>query len=117
MQEMLDIVTEMRSDFPGPNRKARRFNVNKAELCQAVADEAGVSKAEAERCVNALISNVQNTVKNGDTVTLPGFGTWKKSHRSARKGRNPRTGEIVEIKASEVPKWSAGAQFKQYVNS
>ncbi len=91
--------------------------MNKAELIQEIADNASISRADAERALNAFIGSIQNAVKKEDKVTLPGFGTWSLSHRSARKGRNPRTGEIVEIKASKAPKWSAGAAFKAHVNS
>jgi DNA-binding protein HU-beta len=90
--------------------------VNKSELVEAIADQAGLSKADAERALNALIDSVQNAVAGGDKVTLPGFGSFSRSQRAARTGRNPRTGEPVQIAASQGVKFSAGAAFKSAVN-
>jgi len=90
--------------------------VNKSELIDAIADRAGLSKSQAENALNAMIDAVKNAVASGDKVTLPGFGAWSQSQRSARQGRNPRTGEIVQIPASKGVKFSAGAQFKAAVN-
>jgi len=89
--------------------------VNKSELIEAVAEGAGLSKSDAEKAVNALISSVQDAVAKGDKVTLPGFGAWSRTDRAARQGRNPRTGEIVQIAASKGVKFSAGAGFKSAV--
>jgi len=91
--------------------------VNKSELIEAVAGEAGLSKSEAEKAVNALIQVVQGAVSRDDKVTLPGFGSWSRTQRAARTGRNPRTGEPVQIKASKAVKFSVGADFKKKVNS
>jgi len=77
--------------------------VNKSELVEAVADKAGLSKADAERALNALIDVVQGAVAGDDKVTVPGFGSWS------------RTGEIVQIPASKGVKFSAGAAFKSAV--
>ena len=90
--------------------------MNKSELIDAIADRAGLSKSQAENALNAMIDAVKNAVASGDKVTLPGFGAWSQSQRSARQGRNPRTGEIVQIPASKGVKFSAGAQFKAAVN-
>jgi DNA-binding protein HU-beta len=89
--------------------------VNKSELIDAIADGAGISKTQAESALNAMIDAVQDAVAGGDKVTLPGFGSWSQSQRSARQGRNPRTGEIVQIPASKGVKFSAGAKFKSAV--
>jgi DNA-binding protein HU-beta len=91
--------------------------VNKSELIEAVAGEAGLSKSEAEKAVNAFIQVVQGAVARDDKVTLPGFGAWSRTQRAARTGRNPRTGEPVQIAASKAVKFSVGADFKKKVNS
>jgi DNA-binding protein HU-beta len=91
--------------------------VNKSELIEAVAGEAGLSKSEAEKAVNAFIQVVQGAVARDDKVTLPGFGNWSRTQRAARTGRNPRTGEPVQIAASKAVKFSVGADFKKKVNS
>ena len=89
--------------------------MNKSELVDAIATEAGLSKSDAEKALNATIETVKGAVAKGDKVTLPGFGSWSKTQRAARQGRNPRTGEVVQIPASNGVKFSAGAQFKAAV--
>lgn len=91
--------------------------MNKSELIEKVAGEAGLSKSEAEKAVNAFIQVVEAAVSADDKVTLPGFGAWSRTQRAARTGRNPRTGEPVQIKASKAVKFSVGADFKKKVNS
>src|SRR5262249_30994220 len=91
-------------------------SVNKSELVDSIAEGAGLSKADAERALNSLIDAVQTAVANDDKVTLPGFGSFSRSSRAARTGRNPRTGEPVQIAASKGVKFSAGAAFKSAVN-
>jgi len=90
-------------------------SVNKSELIDAIAEGSGLKKTEAEAALKAMLDAVQGAVAKGDKVTLPGFGSWSQSQRSARQGRNPRTGEIVQIPASKGVKFSAGAQFKAAV--
>ena len=90
--------------------------MNKSELIDKVAGEAGLAKSDAEKAVNAFITVVQTAVAADDKVTLPGFGAWSRSQRSARTGRNPRTGEPVAIPASKAVKFSVGADFKKKVN-
>jgi DNA-binding protein HU-beta len=90
--------------------------VNKSELVEKVAEKGGIAKGEAEKAINALIEVVQGAVAVDDKVTLPGFGAWSRTQRAARTGRNPRTGEPVEIKASKAVKFSVGAKFKEQVN-
>ena len=91
--------------------------MNKSELIDKVAGEAGLAKSDAEKAVNAFITVVQTAVAADDKVTLPGFGAWSRSQRSARTGRNPRTGEPVAIPASKAVKFSVGADFKKKVNT
>jgi DNA-binding protein HU-beta len=90
--------------------------VNKSELVDSIAEQAGLNKAEAERALNAFIESIQGAVASDDKVTLPGFGSFSRSSRAARTGRNPRTGEPVQIAASKGVKFSAGAAFKTAVN-
>lgn len=89
--------------------------MNKAELIDAVAKEAKMSKKDAGAAVDAMIKIVTNTLKKGDKVTLVGFGTWEVRKRAARKGVNPRTGEPIKIKATKVVSFKPGAAIKQAV--
>ena len=91
--------------------------MNKTELIEAVAEAAGLTKTDSDKAVNAFIEAVQSTVKGGDKVTIPGFGTFSVSERKARTGRNPQTGEAIKIAASKAPKFSAGSGFKAAVNT
>lgn len=91
--------------------------MNKGELVDAIAEGAGLSKADADRALNAFIDAIQNAVARDDKVTLPGFGSFSRTQRSARTGRNPQTGAPVDIPASKAPKFTAGAKFKQLVNT
>jgi DNA-binding protein HU-beta len=87
--------------------------VNKSELVDAVHSAAGgVDKKDAASVVDKLIEVVQGAVSRGDKVTVPGFGAWSRTERAARTGRNPRTGEPVQIAASKGVKFTAGANFK-----
>jgi len=90
--------------------------MNKAELIDSVADEADISKAAAARAVDAMVAAVTRALKSGDTVTLVGFGTFAVRERSARSGRNPRTGETIKIGASSMPVFKAGKALKDAVN-
>ena len=89
--------------------------MNKAELIDAVAEEAGISKAAAAKAVDSFTSAISKSLKKGKKVTLVGFGTFSVSKRKARKGRNPRTGEAIKIPAGKTPKFSAGKALKQAV--
>ena len=91
--------------------------MNKSELIEKVAGQAGLTKSDAEKAVNAFIGVVEGAVSSNDKVTLPGFGAWSRTSRAARTGRNPRTGEPVQIPASKAVKFSVGADFKKKVNS
>lgn len=90
--------------------------MNKAELIDAIAIEADLSKAAAGRALDAAVAAVQQALKKGDTVTLVGFGTFYLGERAARNGRNPQTGETIKIKSAKVPKFRAGKALKDSVN-
>jgi len=89
--------------------------VNKAELIEAVATAAELPKATATRAVEGLLNAVANALKEGQQVALPGFGTFEVRERAARQGRNPQTGQTIEIKASKVPSFKAGKALKDAV--
>ncbi len=90
--------------------------MNKAELIDAVAEGADISKADATRAVDAMVDKITGALKGGDQVTLVGFGTFAVKDRAARTGRNPRTGEPINIPASKVPGFKAGKALKDAVN-
>ncbi|WP_297527106.1 HU family DNA-binding protein [Thiohalobacter sp.] len=90
--------------------------MNKAELIEAVAEKADLSKADATRAVDALLGAVTEALKNGDQVSLVGFGTFEVRERAARNGRNPKTGETIRIAASRAPAFKAGKALKDAVN-
>mgnify|MGYP004707580477 FL=1 len=91
--------------------------MNRQELIAAVADKTGVTKVDADKVLKAVIEVVTETVAKGDKVQLVGFGTFERVERGEREGRNPRTGEVVKIAACKVPKFTAGASFKDAVNA
>ena len=91
-------------------------NVTKAELISQASEIAGVSKAVSEKCLNAIIDSIQNALRDGKSVTLVGFGTFTTGERQERKGRNPQTGETIDIPASTVPKFRPGKKLKEAVN-
>ena len=86
--------------------------MNKSELIEAIAQEAGISKAAAAKALDATTSAVTNALKNGDTVTLVGFGTFYVGERAERQGRNPKTGAPLTIAAAKTPKFRAGKALK-----
>ncbi len=90
--------------------------MNKSELINAVADAAELSKADATRAVDAFTEVVKKSLKSGDAVSLVGFGTFSVRKRAARTGRNPRTNEVIKIKASNVPGFKAGKGLKDALN-
>jgi len=89
--------------------------MKKTDLCNAVAEAAELSKADAGRAVDAFVDVVTKALKGGDSVTLVGFGTFEVRKRAARQGRNPRTGETIEIAASAIPSFKAGKALKDAV--
>ena len=90
--------------------------MNKSELVDAVANAAELSKSDAARAVDGVIGAITQALKSGDQVTVVGFGTFLVRKREARAGRNPRTGETIQIKASKVPAFKAGKALKVAVN-
>ncbi|MGA8278968.1 MAG: HU family DNA-binding protein [Rhodanobacteraceae bacterium] len=90
--------------------------MNKGDFVSAVADTADITKADAERAVEAVFKVIKKALKSGDSVSLVGFGTFSVRKRAARTGRNPRTGETIKIKASKVPGFKAGKALKDALN-
>lgn len=86
--------------------------MNKEQLIEAMATKADISKKAAGDALETLLDSITNSLKAGDSVTLTGFGTFGSSKRSARQGRNPRTGEAVQIPARTVPRFKAGKGLK-----
>ena len=86
--------------------------MNKTDLINAMAEEAGISKAAAKLALESFLSNVEGALQKGDRVSLIGFGSWSISHREARTGRNPQTGAPLKIEAKTVPAFVAGKKFK-----
>lgn len=89
--------------------------MNKSQLVDKISEGADLSKAAAGRAVDVLVEEIVTAVAKGESVTLVGFGTFKSAARAAREGKNPKTGEKIKIAATTVPKFSAGATFKQEV--
>ena len=90
--------------------------MNKNEFASAIAESANLSKADAERAIDALFKVVKAALKSGEDVSLVGFGTFTVRTRAARSGRNPRTGETINIAASKVPAFKAGKALKDAIN-
>jgi DNA-binding protein HU-beta len=90
--------------------------MNKSELINSVADTADISKAQAGKAVDAVIESIKEALAQNDSVTLIGFGTFMVRERAARVGRNPRTGERLDIKAANVPVFKPGKALKDAVN-
>jgi DNA-binding protein HU-beta len=89
--------------------------MNKSELVEAIASGSGVTKADANRVLDTFMLTVTDALKSGDQVVLPGFGSFSTGNRSARTGRNPQTGQTIQIKASRVAKFKAGKSLKEAV--
>ncbi len=89
--------------------------MTKAELVSEIASKAEISKAAAEKALNGFIAAVTEALKKGNKVALVGFGTFEVVKRAARKGRNPRTGQEIKIKASKAPKFRPGKALKKAV--
>lgn len=90
--------------------------MKKVELVEAVANETGLTKADATRAIDATFQAITDALAKGDKVPLVGFGTFSVSERAAREGHNPRTGEKVQIAACKSPKFKAGSALKEAVN-
>ena len=91
--------------------------MNKTELIAAMADQAGISKKDAEKALKAFTDVIADELKKGEKVQLVGFGTFEVSERAAREGRNPQSGEPMKIAASKAPKFKAGKALKDMINA
>jgi DNA-binding protein HU-beta len=89
--------------------------MNKAELIAQLAEDAGITKVQANAALDSFVDTVTKTLKKGDKVTLVGFGTFSVSKRAARTGRNPQTGEAIKIKAKKVARFKAGKELSSKV--
>ncbi len=89
--------------------------MTKAELIDKIASGAGLSKAQASRAFDSTLNAIKISLKKGQKVTIVGFGTFSAIKRKSRKGRNPRTGQAINIPASKVPKFTAGKAFKDEI--
>ena len=90
--------------------------MNKSELIDAIAAATGLTKADAGRALDATTDGITSALQGGQAVSLVGFGTFSVKHRAARQGRNPRTGETIQISASNNPTFKAGKALKDAVN-
>ena len=104
-----------RFQITGSTRRGSE-SMNKQELIAAVSDSAGISRGDAGKAAEAVFSTISDALKAGDEVRLVGFGTFSTSRRKASTGRNPRTGEPMQIKASVQPKFKAGKSLKDACN-
>ena len=89
--------------------------MNKGQLIEAIANDANLTKAQAQAALDAFVSNVKKSLKSGDKVTLVGFGTFSTSTRAERMGRNPQTGQPIRIPERRVAKFSAGKALKEAI--
>lgn len=90
--------------------------MTRAELVATVAERSGLDRKKADKAVSAVFEAVKQALVEGDKVQIIGFGTFENRDRSARKGRNPRTGELIDIPASKLPSFKAGKALKEAVN-
>ena len=91
--------------------------MNKTELVAAMAEQAGLSKKDAEKALKAFTDVVAEELKKGEKVQLVGFGTFEVAERAEREGRNPQTGDVMKIAASKAPKFKAGKALKDEINA
>lgn len=90
--------------------------MNKGDLISKIADTAGITKGQAEDALNAVLDGITDSLKSDESVTLVGFGTFSVSHRAARAGRNPQTGETIQIAAKNLAKFKAGKKLTDALN-
>ena len=90
--------------------------MSKSDLIDAMAADAGITKAAAKKSLESFLGNVQKSLKKGNRVSLVGFGSWSVSKRAAREGRNPQTGKTIKIAAKKVVKFKAGSDLQNSVN-
>ncbi len=91
--------------------------INKTELAKAVAEDTGLTSGQAKEAIEVTLAKIENALMSGDEVSLAGFGKFAISERSAREGRNPQTGETIQIQASKVPRFQASAPLKAALKS
>ena len=91
--------------------------MNKTQLIDAIAEDAGITKAAAKKALESFLGNVSDTLKKGDKVSLVGFGSWSVNERAARDGRTPQTGKTIKIAAKNVVKFKPGSELDESVNS
>jgi DNA-binding protein HU-beta len=108
-------LTQVRPGFTSFLKPYRRLSMNKGELVDKIAAKASVTKKQADAVLTAAIETIMEAVSDGDKVTLVGFGSFESRDRKAREGRNPKTGDKMEIPATKVPAFSAGKLFKDKV--
>jgi DNA-binding protein HU-beta len=100
-----------------PRNKKNNFGkMNKAELVDAIATGTGLTKTKSAEVVESFVESITGALKKGDKVTLVGFGTFSTSKRKARKGRNPKTGAVINIAGKTVAKFKAGSELSKSVN-
>lgn len=90
--------------------------MNKTELIDAIAEQAGITKEQAKKALAAFLTSVEETLKKGDKVSLIGFGSFSVTEKPAREGRNPQTGKTMQIAAKKVVKFKAGSELAEAVN-
>ena len=90
--------------------------MNKADLVNSIAESTGLTKSKSTEVVDTIVESITKTLKKGDKVTLVGFGTFSTSKRKARKGRNPKTGAVINIAAKTVARFKAGSELSKSVN-
>jgi len=90
--------------------------MNKADLVNEIAKETGLTKTKSSEVIDSIVEAISSSLKNGEKVTLVGFGTFTTSKRSARKGRNPKTGEVINIPGKTVARFKAGTELTKNVN-
>jgi len=91
--------------------------MNKADLISSVAEQSGLSKVDSEKAINSFIGTISNELSSGNKITLVGFGTFETADRAARPGKNPKTGEVIQIAAKRVAKFKAGKALANTVNN
>jgi DNA-binding protein HU-beta len=91
--------------------------INKTELARAVAEDTGLTNGQAKEAIEATLERIESALLTGDEVALSGFGKFAVSERSARQGRNPQTGETIQIQATKVPRFQASAPLKAALKS
>jgi DNA-binding protein HU-beta len=99
-----------------PQRRTQGHTVNKADLVDLIADKADISKASAARALDAALAGISDALRAGDQVSLVGFGTFAVKQRAERQGRNPKTGEILNIPASRTPGFKPGKSLRDAIN-